>query len=231
VELPAPTPKGAVSLPRPLPRAFWASIGLFVLTGAAALAIAQRPEPQVPREPLVTFPMEVAGWRGTPGTIEGMYLEQLQLDDYLIADYRSPEGDLVNFYVAWYDNQRAGHSAHSPRSCLPGGGWVINRHTREVVEGTAGDGRPLEVNRVEIQMGANRQLVYYWFQQRGRIITNEYLVKWWLFWDSLTRNRSDGALVRLVVPVAAGESWADAESRLAAFARAVHGRLGAYVPD
>lgn len=231
VELPAPTPKGAVRIARPLPQAFWASVGLFVLTAGAALAVAQRPEPQIAREPLAAFPMEIADWRGTPGTIEGMYLEQLQLDDYIIADYRNPVGDLVNFYVAWYDNQRAGHSAHSPRSCLPGGGWVINRHTQELVPGTAEDGRPLKVNRVEIQMGENRQLVYYWFQQRGRDITNEYLVKWWLFWDSLTRNRSDGALVRMVVPVAKGESWADAEARLATFARAVNGRLTAFVPD
>ena len=231
VELPAPTPKGAVGIARPLPRAFWASIGLFVLTAGAALAISQRPEPLIERTPLTAFPMQLGEWRGTPATIEGMYLEQLQLDDYIIADYRNPAGDVLNFYVAWYNNQRAGHSVHSPRSCLPGGGWVINRHTREVVAGTAEAGRPLAVNRVEIQMGDNRQLVYYWFQQRGRDITNEYLVKWWLFWDSLTRNRSDGALVRLVVPVGEGESLADAEAQLAEFARMVQGRLSAFVPD
>ena len=72
-------------------------------------------------------------------------------------------------------------------------------------------GQPLRVNRALIQYGPQRQLVYYWFQQRGRVITNEYLVKWYLFWDSLTRNRSDGALVRLTVPLPEGSVEAQAD--------------------
>jgi EpsI family protein len=73
------------------------------------------------------------------------------------------------------------------------------------VPGVEAAGQPLRVNRAIIALGSERALVYYWFQQRGRIITNEYLAKWFLFWDSLTRNRSDGALVRLVVPMREGE--------------------------
>ena len=65
-------------------------------------------------------------------------------------------------------------------------------------------GSPLAVNRVQIAKGDHRQLVYYWFQQRGRVVTNEYLVKWYLLWDALTKNRTDGALVRLVVNVGEG---------------------------
>jgi EpsI family protein len=74
-------------------------------------------------------------------------------------------------------------------------------------------------------------LVYYWFQQRGRDITNEYLVKWYLFWDSLTRDRSDGALVRLTTPLKEAESASSADARLAAFAKAAVPRLDKYVPN
>jgi EpsI family protein len=81
-----------------------------------------------------------------------------------------------------------------------------------------------------ITYGQDRQLVYYWFQQRGRVITNEYLVKWYLFWDSLTRNRSDGALVRLTVRVAEGEDVAEADRELADFARTTAPLLCAYIP-
>ena len=92
-------------------------------------------------------------------------------------------------------------------------------------------GAPLRVNRVEIALGSHKQLVYYWFQQRGRVITNEYLVKWYLFWDSLTRGRTDGALVRLVTPLAAGESAAAGDARLAEFAADITPRLDRYIPD
>jgi exosortase D (VPLPA-CTERM-specific) len=231
VELPAPTPDAAVVNLRSVPFAFWVGVGAFVVTSAASLAISQRAEPVIEREPLATFPMEVDGWQGERGRIEQIYLDQLQLDDYIIADYRSESGDGVNFYVAWYNNQRAGHSAHSPRSCLPGGGWVINSLTQVVVPEVAVNGHPLKVNRVQIQMGENRQLVYYWFQQRGRDITNEYLVKWWLFWDSLTRNRSDGALIRMVTSVPEGQDWSEADERLARFAKSVEGKLERSVPN
>jgi len=91
-------------------------------------------------------------------------------------------------------------------------------------------GQPLRVNRALIALGSSRQLVYYWFQQRGRIITNEYLAKWFLFWDSLTRNRSDGALVRLVVPLGEAEQSSNADAELARFAAELEPVLERYVP-
>jgi EpsI family protein len=90
---------------------------------------------------------------------------------------------------------------------------------------------PLIVNRVLIRKGDYTQLVYYWFQQRGRNITNEYLVKWFLFWDALTRNRSDGALVRLTAFIGPGENVADADSRLVNFTKAILPHLPEYIPD
>ena len=162
--------------------------------------------------------------------MERVYLDQLMLDDYLLADFYRSGTRPVNFYVAWYDSQRAGRSAHSPRSCLPGGGWEIQSLTQVDVPGVSVEGKPLRVNRVLIQLGSQKQLVYYWFQQRGRVVTNEYMVKWYMFWDSLTRNRTDGALVRLVVPLTATDSVPAVESELVEFAAAATRQLDAYVP-
>jgi EpsI family protein len=158
-------------------------------------------------------------------------MQVLKLNDYLIADYRGPAPRAVNLYVAWYDSQRAGRSVHSPRTCLPGGGWQIVEFDQVEVPGVVAAGQPLRVNRVVMGMGTSRQLVYYWFQQRGRIITNEYLAKWYLFWDSLTNNRSDGALVRLVVPLGDGEQTSNADTDLAQFAAELAPVLEQYVPQ
>jgi len=89
----------------------------------------------------------------------------------------------------------------------------------------------LRVNRAVIQQGVSRQLVYYWFQQRGRDLTNEYLVKWYLFADALARNRTDGALVRLITPLAENEDLAAADARLAQFSAVALPRLASYVPN
>jgi EpsI family protein len=130
--------------------------------------------------------------------------------------------------VAYYNSQRKGESAHSPRSCIPGGGWRINAiAARDIAIAGAGT---LSVNRVVIERGDTKQVVYYWFDQRGRVLTNEYLVKWYIFWDSLTRNRTDGAMLRLTAPVLAGQSEAAADRTLEEFARTLVPALRPYIP-
>ncbi len=180
------------------------------------------------RKSLVEFPTHVGAWQGRRQPLEDVYLDALKLDDYLTADYRDGAGMPINFYVAYYDSQRKGHSVHSPRSCLPGGGWVMRSFERTNLS-TGGGTVP--ANRVVIELGRSKQIVYYWFQQRGRTITNEYLVKRYIFWDSLTRNRSDGALVRLVAPVPTGTDEARVDAELARFAATVTPNLSSYIPD
>jgi len=89
----------------------------------------------------------------------------------------------------------------------------------------------LRVNRTVIRLGEVKQLVYYWFQQRGRVVTNEYLVKWFLFWDALTRQRTDGALVRLTVLVRPGQEIRETDKLLQQFAGDVAAELGKFIPE
>ena len=138
----------------------------------------------------------------------------------------------MNLYVAYYESQRAGGSVHSPKSCIPGGGWVIESIDQVSVDGLKHNGEAINVNRVKIAKGDYKQLVYYWFDQRGRNITNEYLLKWYLFWDSLTRHRSDGSLIRLTTMIGPNDSWEAGEARLKAFADALgEHQLAPYIPE
>jgi EpsI family protein len=90
---------------------------------------------------------------------------------------------------------------------------------------------PLWVNRVLIQMGEDRRLVYYWFQQRGRLITNEYILKWLLFWDALVKNRTDGALVRVTTGVPVSEDPASYDALLSQFVGSIWPTLPDYIPE
>ena len=134
----------------------------------------------------------------------------------------------VNLYVAYYESQRKGISPHSPRVCIPGGGWSISEIERFNVDLDSGDAIP--VNRVVINDGRYEQLVYYWFKQRGRDIANEYWMKWFLLKDSLSMQRTDGSLMRLVTPIAPNETPADADKRLQGFLSLVNPLMSDYVP-
>lgn len=214
----------------PVPVPFLAATGLVVAGAIASLAFTGRAETVPERRQLLSFPMVLGEWHGKEDPIAPEILAQLKLEDYLSANYVSDDTDeLVNLYVAYYGSQRKGQSVHSPRSCIPGGGWEIESLRAADVQGA--DGTTRRVNRLIIGKGTSRQLVYYWFEQRGRRLTSEYLVKWYILYDSLTMNRSDGALVRLVTPLGAGEPIESADKRLVRFLGTMEGALAPYIPD
>ena len=231
LELPAPAATDASILSRSVPRPFW---GALLMLGAVAIvsaALPPRAESPLQRKDFSQFPMTLGGWQGKADRMDAVYLDALKPSDYILANFTGTSKSRINFYVAFYASQRKGESAHSPRSCMPGDGWEITSLEQRNVEDASIAGSPLRVNRALIQKGDNRQLVYYWFQQRGRIVTNEYLAKWYLFWDALTRNRTDGALVRLVTSVDPRGNLEEADAQMSNFAATLAGRLRDYVPD
>jgi exosortase D (VPLPA-CTERM-specific) len=231
LEFPAPTPKVPPAVARPVPASLYASVAVLILAAVASLSLPDRAESIPQRASFGEYRNTVDGWTGRREALDAIYLDALTLDDYYLADFARGTEPPINFYVAWYNSQRAGHSTHSPRSCLPGGGWQIKSLTQRALPGVRAGREALRVNRVLIQLGTQRQLVYYWFQQRGRVITNEYIVKWYLFWDALTRNRTDGALVRLVVALPPVGTVIAADRQLTEFAAAAAPTLAPFIPD
>ncbi len=231
VEFPAPTPAGAPIRQRNMPASFMVA-GVLLLGFIATTLVLPRPAEVFPsRTPFVEFPMKLGDWRGQREPLEGVYTDALQLDDYLLADYVGPSGEVANLYIAYYNSQRKGEAVHSPRSCLPGGGWQMRDFGQRELTNVSINGRALRVNRTVIEMGNQRQLVYYWFQQRGRVVTNEFAVKWDLFWDALTLHRTDGAMVRLITPLPPAASEAGADGRLTQLASRIAPDLPRFVPN
>ncbi len=177
------------------------------------------------------FPLKVGEWDATRRQpMAQMYIDALDLSEYVIINYQSLSGKKVSFYVAYYESQRKGESIHSPATCLPGSGWSFDQSGTVKITGVKGSNEIMEVNRAVMQSGRNRQLTYYWFPQRGRILTNAYQLKIFTFWDALTRQRTDGALVRIITSVYENENLTDAEKRLQNFVKDVAPVLNEFIP-
>ncbi|HSL05681.1 MAG TPA: EpsI family protein [Nitrospiraceae bacterium] len=211
--------------------AYLCSVALLVPVAFASTLMMERVEVTPSRAMFVDFPMQFDGWMGTSLTLEKQYIDTLRFDDYVLADYRFESGQPVNLYTAYYRSQRKGQSAHSPQSCLPGGGWEISSIKPIDVPVSSGMLRPLHVNRALIQKDNQKQIVLYWFKQRDRIISNEYLVKLFLLWDGVSRGRTDGALVRIASLVGPGETEEVVDQRLLRFVSTIEPELNRYVPD
>jgi exosortase D (VPLPA-CTERM-specific) len=189
--------------------------------------ISNRSEIIPERDHFTTFPTILGEWHGRVALLDPQVEHGLALDDYILSDYSKPDGKAVNLYVAYYASQRKGESPHSPLVCIPGDGWSITRFERTNYD--LGTEHPL--NRAIIERNGSKQIVYYWYDERGRKIASEYWSKWYLLADAITKNRSDGALVRIITPVFPGEVERDADSRLQLFMKTLLPNLVGYLPS
>jgi exosortase D (VPLPA-CTERM-specific) len=218
------------------PKLVWNKSILLLLLFLASTAIASNSiegrEDIIPtRKAFLGFPLQLGKWQGQNDYLGQDYLDVLKLTDYVIINYIQPEsGNNINFYSAYYESQREGVSVHSPKGCIPGDGWQITQFGQRELTSFKIDGNMLKINRALIEKGDSKQLVYYWFQQRGRTLTNEYLVKWYLFYDAIAMNRTDGSLIRLVTGVGTGENIELADQRLMSFVKDLLPVMPDYIP-
>jgi exosortase D (VPLPA-CTERM-specific) len=204
-----------------------ACLFLLCAAGLAVSFISERSEFVPERSRFVVFPATLGQWQGHPSKLDPQIEHGLALEDYILSDYSKPDGKSVNFYVAYYASQRKGESPHSPLVCIPGDGWLITNLERTSYDGF-GERQP--INRVIIQRDSTKEIVYYWYDERGRKIASEYWSKWYLLSDAIIKNRSDGALVRLMTQVFPGEVEADADARLRSFMQDLVPRLSEFLP-
>lgn len=224
--VPASTPAMVLRVP-----AYVGSLALILPVALFSWSIGDRQEEPPDRAAFVDFSMHIGEWHGSPLPVEPQLISTLRFDDYLLSDYATAGSAPITLYMAYYRSQRKGQSAHSPQSCIPGGGWEITSHTTLNVSADGKTSPAIQINRVLIQKDRQQQLVLYWFKQRDRLLSSEYLVKFYLFWDALTRQRSDGALVRISAAVEPGEDHRDVEQRLLRFAEQIQPQLSRFIPD
>ena len=203
---------------------------LIAILGAGVLvnAWAYLGEAHVDRKPLKEFPEQLGQWKKTSDQfIDEPTMAILRASDYLLRDFAAPDGRTANFYVGYYASQREGASYHSPLNCLPGAGWTLTQP--DLVTISLPDGSSFRANKYVIQNGDYKNLMLYWYQGRGRAVASEYWGKIYTVIDSVRLRRSDGAMVRVTVPMGSSESTAlDLAKDLAAKGAAA---LDDYVPD
>ena len=180
-------------------------------------------------EPLGSFPSEIAQWQGATEVIPQSVLEVLGSGDFLDRIYsRSPNEPPVDLFIAYFPSQRNGSSIHSPQNCLPGNGWSPIELARVKLPGP--NQTPMNVNRYVLAKDADRLLVYYWYQEHGRVVASEYWAKFYLVSDSIRINRSDGALIRVMTAVGHDKGPASTDQRSLEFIQNLLPFLGKFIP-
>ena len=207
---------------------FVVALVLLVLTLGLSRAVEFREKIPI-KKPLSSLPLTVGEWNGQRGFMDQEFIDQLHFSDYSMVDYQNAGKKGVSFYTAYYESQSKGATTHSPETCLPGSGWEFKE--AGTTDTPVGRGKFIHVKRAFMEKAGVKELVYYWFAQRGRVLTSLYQVKAYSFWDALTMHRTDGALIRLITPVYEDESMEDAEARLQGFTKEIVPVLKEYIPE
>jgi EpsI family protein len=202
-------------------------VTVFLLVQAAVMYSSIRAEVVPASRPLAGVPAELGGWRlKQEVAVEQDVQDTLKADDLLNRVYGSGPRD-VSLFVAAFRTQSTGKAPHSPKNCLPGSGWEPLASGETSID--VGQAAPIVVNRYIISHGNDRALVLYWYQSRDRVVASEYRAKFWTVADSIRLNRTDTALVRVLVPVVDRDE--DRASNTAAeFVRSFFGTLRQYLP-
>ena len=202
------------------PKIRFVAMLVFLLATAAYttfLTRASANEARPERESFDKFPDQVGVWsKAADQVLDDQTLELLKPDDYIQRTYVNAEGRPVYLFIAYYFSQRNGKTFHSPQNCLPGSGWEITTRGRVALPNEVAT-----INDFTIAKESFRMLTYYWYQGRGRTEASEYMDKLRGVQDAFTKNRTDAALVRVMVdsnenPEIEKKSRADALSFIAA---------------
>jgi EpsI family protein len=176
-------------------------VSLLLIVQTALLYSSIRPEYIPTSRPLEGFPRQFGPWAMVQESqVDPETQSILKADDTLNRLYASPTADVrVSLFVASFRTQRNGKAPHSPKNCMPGAGWTQMSSRSYPID--AGVGAPIVVNRYVIVHGDERELVLYWYQSRGRVVADEFRAKFWVVADAIKLNRTDTALVRVIVPI------------------------------
>jgi exosortase D (VPLPA-CTERM-specific) len=205
-------------------------LAIFMFVAASfSTGLILRKEAIPERSSLSSFPASLGVWAAKEYRLPVETENVAGASEYYIGDFTSPDDGAVNFYVSFYKTQLNGQIPHSPKVCIPGGGWSIDKSEKVRLKNQHGE--TFEANRLVISKGEMRQLAYYWLKQGSRMYSQESLARIDLVRSSIFENRTDGALVRVVTDIDAQHDESAADARLQKFVQGLVEVLPQYVPD
>ncbi len=204
-------------------------VSLLLIAQAALLYSSIRPEAVPPGNPLAEFPRSINSWQlQQEGVVDAETQAILRADDLLTRSYVDTAGNRgANLFIAAFRSQRTGKAPHSPKNCLPGNGYLKLSSGEILVD--VGQAASIPINRFVVSHGDSRSLVLYWYQSRDRAVADEFKAMFWVIADAVRFNRTDTALVRVIVPIS-GREADDAERTAVDFVKAFYGAIRQFLP-
>ena len=165
------------------------------LTGSALRLIEQKPGRMAD---FSVIPMSLGDtYSGREYAIDEATEEILKASVSTNRVYSTPDGTVLQLFMAYFESQKYGSQIHSPKHCLPGSGWEFE--SIEPYELILPDGTRKTINYSVIRDKLRQAVMLYWYETRSGSVRNEFGLKFDLVKNSLLFNPTDAAIIRLVI--------------------------------
>jgi EpsI family protein len=142
---------------------------------------------------LEQLPRELNGWIGEDFLVGTETARVLAADATLRRRFRRIDGAEVWMFVSYFAQQQVNSQIHSPRNCIPAGGWNVASIQQERLDL---DGDTQTASHMRMRKNEHSQEAFYWFCTQGGVVAGEYALKWDLVKNSLARRPTNAAFVR-----------------------------------
>lgn len=177
-------------------------LAMLLLTGLVSWWLLLRPATDHDPLSLDALPAELNGWHSVEIEMDQGVSEMLAADHNVQRAYLHPHGFQIFVYVGYYGTSRGGTPEHTPDVCYPAQGWSILDSRLRRIGGASG----FDLQEFTVEKAGEQRLVHFWYRtERTSGITSVTGLRLSHFLGRLTRNRADGALIRLSTPVLAGD--------------------------
>jgi EpsI family protein len=116
--------------------------------------------------------------------------KDLRFDHELSRPYRKGSGEIVQLYIGYYAYQEQGREIIGYRTD------AFHRNASRIKMSLNPHGT-IEINRLIQHEDKRKKLVLFWYDLNGRVVADQFIAKAYTAWDSLRRNRTNGAIVVL----------------------------------
>lgn len=171
---------------------------VYFLLGLTALFVANHENVAVPvNKPLTNISTNFNEWSMVRQTrFNPQVLEKLKPTDYLYRIYKDNLDNRVRLYIGYHSGGPDSGQIHSPKHCLPGGGWFELSEEKRTIRVP---GQEMPIIQAVYQKDDRKELFLYFFQVKGKILSNEYSLKIAEIFNSILYNRRDAAFIRISV--------------------------------
>jgi EpsI family protein len=185
---------------------YWLVVALLLVTGIYVHILRYTRILVKEQVNLEALPMKIGKWQAEENLVmEEDIKEILKSSQDLWRAYTDSNHQQIDFFMAYFKDQKYGEQIHSPKHCLPGSGWKIVDRETFVVQLQDSPAAQLKINKLVISKKYFNEIMLYWFWTRSGVITSEYELKFSLAKNALLRNPTDAAFIRINLPLPQGD--------------------------